>query len=93
MTSVWFLLVMEVRQRVPTLHDRLVARLLAWRLDRALAAGALPGSSPALALRARRLTAYSTRLSMAKSLRLSVTLWNHSFKRDDAAPLPCCAPS
>src|SRR5437868_3098829 len=63
---------MEQLARTPTLCDRLAARFLARRLDRALAAGAAPESSPALALRARRLTGYSSRLSIAKSLRTVV---------------------
>ena len=52
-----------------TLRDRMSARWRPARLDRALAEGAPPESSPALALRARRLTALSRRRSLAGALR------------------------
>ena len=50
------------------LRERLLARASPWALDRALADGADPETSPALALRARRLTAFSYRLALASSL-------------------------
>jgi len=53
----------------PTLSDRMSARWRPRRLDRALADGAPPEASPALALRARRLTELARRRSLAGSLR------------------------
>jgi hypothetical protein len=55
--------------RRPTLRDRMSARWRPRRLDRALADGAPPEASPALALRARRLTELGSRRSLAGSLR------------------------
>ncbi len=52
-----------------TLRDRTSARWRPARLDRALAEGAPPESSRALALRARRLTALNRRRSLAGALR------------------------
>jgi hypothetical protein len=49
----------------PTLADRIAARWRPRRLDRALAQGAPPEASPALALRARRLTELPRRRSLA----------------------------
>jgi len=84
-TSVNFLVVMKVRARDatsvrrseggpvvatrPSLRDRVTALLRRGRLDRALADGAGPESSPALALRARRLTDISNRRAIADALR------------------------
>ncbi len=53
----------------PTLRDRMSARWRPRRLDRALADGAPPEASPALALRARRLTELARRRSLAGALR------------------------
>jgi hypothetical protein len=53
----------------PTLRDRMSARWWPRRLDRALADGVPPEASPALALRARRLTELARRRSLAGSLR------------------------
>lgn len=50
------------------LRDRLAARWSALELDRALADGADPEASPALSLRARRLTAFRYRRALAASL-------------------------
>lgn len=50
-------------------YDRLVSRLAAQRLDQALAAGASPGSSAALTLRAKTLTAPGKRRDLAAALR------------------------
>jgi hypothetical protein len=52
-----------------TVRDRVSARWRPAHLDRALAEGAPPESSPALALRARRLTALTRRRSLAGALR------------------------
>jgi hypothetical protein len=49
-------------------RDRLEARLVPGRLDRALATGAAPASSPALALRAERLVSPATRRDLARTL-------------------------
>ncbi len=51
------------------LADRLKARLRSHELDRALASGAPAESTPALALRARRLTALSDRRAKAATYR------------------------
>lgn len=79
MTSVMFTAVMKIvrRQKAQSemqavrarVRDRVVTRLSTRRLDRALAAGAPPESTPALALRAQRLTALDRRRSMAAGLR------------------------
>lgn len=53
----------------PRIRDRLVARLRARRLDRALARGTSPESSAPLALRAQRLTEPEQRGSIARELR------------------------
>jgi len=53
----------------PTLLDRLSARWRPGRLDRALADGIPPEASPALALRARRLTELACRRPLARALR------------------------
>jgi hypothetical protein len=80
MTGVHFLLVMEHVAPPPRLRDRLAARLLARRLDWALANGADSEHSAALALRARRLTSLSRRRLVAGSLwRL---LWNGRIAAD-----------
>ena len=55
--------------RRPRLKDRLVARLRARRLDRALAQGTPPEASAPLALRAQRLTEPEQRSSIARELR------------------------
>lgn len=52
----------------PRLRDRVAARWRARRLDRALAGGTATESSPALALRARRLSDYARRRSIAQTL-------------------------
>jgi hypothetical protein len=49
----------------PGIRDRVAARLCARRLDQHLAAGVHPEATPALALRARRLTAPPRRRLMA----------------------------
>src|SRR5579884_551009 len=59
----------DVMAARPGLRDRLAARWLAHRLDRALAAGASPEASAALALRAQRLTEPDRRWSTAGALR------------------------
>jgi hypothetical protein len=51
------------------LRDRICARLLEWRLDRLLAEGASPDSTPALSLRARKLIGLGARGELARSLR------------------------
>lgn len=48
---------------------RLLARLRAWQLDVALAAGASPDSSAALSLRARTLISSKTRRELARAIR------------------------
>ncbi len=53
----------------PSVRARLTARWRPRRLDRALAAGTPPEASPALALRARELTEFERRQSIARSLR------------------------
>ncbi len=50
------------------LRDRALVRLESHRLDETLAAGTPPEGSPALALRARQLTALSHRRSMAEAI-------------------------
>jgi hypothetical protein len=55
------------------LLDRLGARLRARSLDRALAAGAPAEAAPAVALRARRLTEFSKRRELARTLRQVVS--------------------
>ena len=50
------------------LRDRALVRLESHRLDETLAAGTPPESSPALALRARQLTALAHRRSMAEAI-------------------------
>src|SRR5438105_2864067 len=55
--------------RRPGVRDRLAARVHARRLDRDLAAGVHPETTPALALRARRLTAPPRRRQMADGYR------------------------
>jgi hypothetical protein len=52
----------------PRLRDRALARLESHKLDEALASGTFPEASPALALRARQLTAMSHRRSMAAAI-------------------------
>jgi hypothetical protein len=69
MTSVGSLMVMEHIAPQPKMLDRLQARVLARRLDWALANGADSEQSPALALRARRLTSLTRRRVIARSLR------------------------
>ncbi len=59
----------EIVASEPTVRDRMVARLHARALDRQLAAGASPESSPALALRAQILVRPSARRYLARSLR------------------------
>ena len=50
-------------------RDRLRARFCTWKLDRALARGASPDSSPALSLRANRLIGREARCRLAQELR------------------------
>lgn len=50
-------------------RDRLRARFCTWKLDRALARGASPDSSPALSLRANRLIGRNLRRRLAQELR------------------------
>lgn len=69
MTGVKCSVVMEHLAPQPKIRDRLTARLFARRLDWALANGADSERSPALAIRARRLTALSRRRVIAGSLR------------------------
>jgi hypothetical protein len=52
----------------PRLRDRALVRLESHRLDEALAGGTPPEDSPALALRARQLTALPHRRSMAEAI-------------------------
>jgi hypothetical protein len=68
MTGVTCLVVMKSIAPQPKLHDRLAARVLARRLDWKLANGADSEQSPALAIRARRLTSLSRRRVVASSL-------------------------
>jgi hypothetical protein len=49
-------------------RDRLSARLFAWRLDEALAAGACPDASVPLSLRAGRLIGLSTRRRLSREI-------------------------
>jgi len=63
------------------LLDRLIARLRAGALDRALAAGRSPEAAPAVALRAEHLTEAATRRNLARSLRELV-------RRAGGAPAP-----
>jgi hypothetical protein len=65
----------------PGVRDRLAARVRARRLDQDLAAGVLPEASPALALRARRLTARPRRRRMADGY--------HRLRREPRARLDC----
>jgi hypothetical protein len=51
------------------MRERLVARLDAWRLDRALADGASPDQSATLSLRAGRLIGYDARHDLAQEVR------------------------
>jgi hypothetical protein len=67
-TGVTFLMVMERIAPQPKIRHRLAARLLARRLDWALANGADSEQSAALAIRARRLTSLSRRRVIADSL-------------------------
>ena len=53
----------------PRLHDRLAARWLRRRLDRALAGGTPPEASAALALRAQSLTEPERRSTIAEAFR------------------------
>jgi hypothetical protein len=69
MTGVNFLMVMQSPAPQPNIRDRLAARLLARRLDWALANGADSEQSAALSLRARRLTSLPRRRVVADSLR------------------------
>ena len=68
MTSVICLLVMDSIASPPKARDRLAARLRARKLDWELANGADSERSPALALRARRLTSLSRRRLIADAL-------------------------
>jgi hypothetical protein len=49
-------------------HEHLVARLRAWALDKALAHGACPDSTPALSLRAHRLIGQATRRELSQAI-------------------------
>lgn len=57
-----------VEAREATWRERILARILARRLDQQLAAGRSPESSPLLSLRAQRLARPATRLALAHSL-------------------------
>lgn len=57
-----------VQARDATWRERILARVLAGRLDRRLADGQSPESDPLLALRAQRLTRPSTRTSLAAAV-------------------------
>jgi hypothetical protein len=61
--------VISVRARV---HDHIVARLHAGRIDRDLASGASPDASAASALRARALTTTRTRRGLAYGLQRGI---------------------
>jgi hypothetical protein len=82
MTANGYLLVM----RHTRLSHRLIARARAFALDRQLAGGVSPESSPPLALRARALTAPSTREQLARQLRRVLSY------ADDPPPLGTRAP-
>jgi hypothetical protein len=69
MTGVNYLMVMESIASQPKIRDRVAARLLARRLDWALANGADSEQNAALALRARRLTSLPRRRLIANALR------------------------
>jgi hypothetical protein len=58
-----------VRPHTVCTRDRLQVRLWPWRLDRALARGALPDSSAALSLHAHRLIGRNVRRALARELR------------------------
>jgi hypothetical protein len=60
------------RDRSPGLPDRLRAHLRGGRLDRQLAAGIPPWSSPVLAARALQITGHRHRRGLARSLELLV---------------------
>ena len=68
MTGINYLMVMERVAPQPKIRDRLAARVLARRLDWALANGADSEQSAALALRAQRLTSLSRRRVIARAL-------------------------
>jgi len=57
-----------VAPRRVRLYDRLRARLFAWRLDQALAAGVCPDASVPLSLRAGRLLGPSTRRRLSREI-------------------------
>lgn len=57
-----------VEAREATWRERILARLLARRLDQQLAAGRSPESSPLLSLRAQRLARPATRLALARAI-------------------------
>jgi hypothetical protein len=80
MTGISFLVVMPSVAPRPRVRDRLAARVLARRLDWALANGADSEQSAALALRARRLISLPRRRLMAGSLR---RLLNAGVVKDD----------
>jgi hypothetical protein len=73
----------------PRLRDRLAARLLAHRLDLALADGVSPETNAALALRAQRLTEPDRRWSTAGALRRIV----RDARRDRRARLGRVSPN
>ena len=57
-----------VEAREATWRERILARLLARRLDQQLAAGRSPESSPLLSLRAQRLARPATRMALARAI-------------------------
>ncbi len=68
--------------------DRMVARCLAARLDRELAAGVAPDSSAALALRADRLTRSSARRDLAESVERALAVgMRPAAARSSAVPV------
>jgi hypothetical protein len=60
--------------------ERLLARVLTWRLDSALANGACPDSSAPLSLRAHRLISRTTRQGLSREI--------HRILRDAKRPPP-----
>lgn len=70
-------------------RDRVRARVSSWTLDRALARGVSPDSSPALSLRANRLIGASARRRLAQELRLLYARASRPPCRLDAG-VPIC---
>ena len=59
----------QIYARTARLSERIVSRLMGFRLDRALAAGAQPEDTAPLFLRARHLVSPTTRRTLARTLR------------------------